>query len=123
MDHDKDIQQAPQDEPGKPTAHKNRLIQKGKRKHEEDTVATMKVLGAQGGEETLELLGSKFSPYPKRGAQIENLCGMFGQRVEMGNLPGLIVDVSTPFGVQHELYHIDGNVTVNQGRGFFKACR
>jgi len=83
----------------------------------------VKVMDAHGGEGTVEFHGARFCPYPRRSAQIENLCGMFGQRVEMGNLPGLIVDVTTPFGVQHELYHIDGNVTVNQGRGFFKACR
>lgn len=71
----------------------------------------------------MELRGAKFRPYPRRGAQIENLCGIFGQRVEVRNLCGLMVDASTPFGMQHEMFHIEGNVNVSQGRGMFKACR
>jgi hypothetical protein len=54
---------------------------------------------------------------------IENLCGMFATYVEIRMLQGLVVDTITPFGVQHMLFHAEGNVVVDQGRGFFKACR
>lgn len=69
------------------------------------------------------LLDEKYTPYPRRGVQIENICGMFATYVELGMLRGLIVDTITPFGVQHTLYHVDGTLVVDQGRGFFKGCR
>lgn len=69
------------------------------------------------------MLDAKYAPYPRRGVGVENLCGMFATFVEVGMLRGLIVDTITPFGVQHMLFHAEGNVIVDQGRGFFKACR
>ena len=75
------------------------------------------------GEPRVVLLSEKFEPYPKRGVAIENIAGMFSTFVEIGMLRGLIVDTITPFGVQHMLFHVAGNVIVDQGRGFFKACR
>lgn len=69
------------------------------------------------------MLSEKYTPYPKRGVIIENICGMFSTFVEIGMLRGLIVDTITPFGLQHMLFHVAGNVIVDQGRGFFKACR
>ena len=38
-------------------------------------------------------------------------------------MAGLTVDVSSTFGWNHELYHVDGNVSINKGRGFFKGVR
>lgn len=89
-----------------------------------DCVA-MKVMQPLGprGVPSVVMLDERFTPYPKRGAQIENLCGMFATFVEIGMLRGLVVDTITPFGVQHMLYHVEGNITVDQGRAFFKACR
>jgi hypothetical protein len=69
------------------------------------------------------MLDAKHAPYPRRGVAIENICGMFATFVEVRMLGGLIVDTITPFGVQHMLFHAEGNVVVDQGRGFFKACR
>ena len=69
------------------------------------------------------LLDEKYAPYPRRGVQIENICGIFATYVELGMLHGLIVDTITPFGVQHMLHHVEGNLIVDQGRGFFKGCR
>ena len=69
------------------------------------------------------MLSEKFAPYPKRAVVIENICGMFSTFVEIGMLRGLIVDAITPFGVQHMLFHVAGNVVIDQGRGFFKACK
>jgi hypothetical protein len=89
-----------------------------------DCVA-MKVMQPLGihGIPGVVMLDERFTPYPKRGLQIENLCGMFATFVEIGMLRGLVVDTITPFGVQHMLYHVEGNITVDQGRAFFKACR
>ena len=75
------------------------------------------------GRACVVMLSEKFVPYPKRGVAIENICGMFSTFVEIGMLRGLIVDTITSFGVQHMLFHVAGNVIVDQGRGFFKACR
>jgi hypothetical protein len=72
---------------------------------------------------TVVMLDERYRPYDRRGVAIENLCGMFLTYVEIGMLRGLIVDTITPFGVQHMLFHAEGNVVVDQGRGFFKACR
>jgi hypothetical protein len=69
------------------------------------------------------MLDAKHAPYPPRGVAIENICGMFATYVEVGMLRGLVVDTITPFGMQHKLFHAEGNVIVDQGRGFFKACR
>lgn len=74
-------------------------------------------------EPTVVMLDERHAPYPRRGVAIENLCGMFLTYVEIGMLRGLVVDTITPFGVQHMLFHAEGNIVVDQGRGFFKACR
>ena len=74
-------------------------------------------------EQSVVMLDEKHAPYPRRGVMIENLCGMFATYVEIGMLRGLVVDTITPFGVQHMLFHAEGNIVVDQGRGFFKACR
>lgn len=72
---------------------------------------------------TVVMLDERHAPYPRRGVSIENICGVFATYVEISALRGLIVDTITPFGVQHMLFHAEGNVIVDQGRGFFKACR
>lgn len=74
-------------------------------------------------EPSVVMLDERHAPYPRRGVGVENLCGIFATYVEVGMLRGLIVDTITPFGVQHMLFHAEGNVVVDQGRGFFKACR
>lgn len=109
-----------------PPKHHNRA-DKGstkKARHFRDSVP-MKVMTPLGPQGTpgMIMLDERFTPYPRRTVQIENICGMFGTFVEIGMLRGLIVDTITPFGVQHTLYHVEGNLVVDQGRAFFKACR
>jgi hypothetical protein len=74
-------------------------------------------------ESSVVMLDEKHAPYEARGAMIENLCGMFATYVEIRMLQGLVVDTITPFGVQHMLFHAEGNLIIDQGRAFFKACR
>ncbi len=71
-----------------------------------------------GGVDTI-LLDDRYAPYEKQRARIENLCGSFTERVcTSGLLP-----VLSRSGMQHELYHQDGNVTISQGKGSFLAVR
>ena len=68
-------------------------------------------------------LSDRYAPYEARGVQIDNIGGMFSTYVEVQALQGLIVEAITPFGVQHTLFHVDGNLVVDRGRGFYQACR
>lgn len=71
----------------------------------------------------LVTLSDRYAPYDARGVQIDNIGGMFSTYVEVQALQGLIVEAITPFGVQHTLFHVDGNLVVDRGRGFYQACR
>jgi hypothetical protein len=71
-----------------------------------------------GAVETI-LLDERYAPYEKRGARIENLCGSFAEFVQTGGFEKVL----TKNGSQRELYHLQGNVVVNQGKGAFMAVR
>lgn len=76
------------------------------------------ILLPNGDVETI-LLDERYTPYSKRGARIENLCGSFTESVHTGGLEKVL----TKTGTQRELYHLQGNVVVNQGKGAFMAAR
>lgn len=73
--------------------------------------------------EAVVTLHKSQAPYPKRAARIENMCGILGEPVHKGLLRGACIFASTVFGMNHELYHTEGNVTVVRGKAFFKGCR
>lgn len=68
-------------------------------------------------------LEKKQAPYPEKQAKIENMCGIFNEAVHKDLLKGACQLTNTVFGMNHELYHTMGNVTIVQGRAFFKGCR
>lgn len=65
------------------------------------------------------LLDERYAPYSKQTARIENLCGSFTEFVPTGELDS----VATRNGTQREMYHIHGNVVINQGKAAFMAAR
>lgn len=77
-----------------------------------------RVLRPEGGVETI-MLDDRYTPYDKQDPRIENLCGSF---TEFVRTTGLNTVISKATG-QKELYHLHGNVVINQGRGSFLAVR
>lgn len=77
-----------------------------------------RVLRPEGGVETI-MLDDRYTPYDKQDPRIENLCGSFTEFVQT---TGLNTVISKATG-QKELYHLHGNVVINQGRGSFLAVR
>ena len=77
-----------------------------------------RVLSSDGGEETI-LLDERYTPYDGQRARIENLCGSFTEFVSSSGLECVLVRQ----GGQRELYHLHGNVVLNQGRAAFLAVR
>lgn len=73
--------------------------------------------------ETTVYLTKSYKPYPKRHCKIENMCGIFSQAVYKDLLKGACVYTSTVFGMNDELYHTEGNITVVRNKAFFKGCR
>lgn len=69
------------------------------------------------------LLDERYAPYSIQRARIENLCGAFVERVSSVGLQGVLIKTSTCFGRQSELFHINGNVIVNQDKGSFMGAR
>jgi len=65
------------------------------------------------------LLDERYAPYSRRGARIENLCGSFTEYVRTDGLESVLFKN----GSQKEMYHFQGNVVVNQGKGSFMAAR
>lgn len=76
------------------------------------------ILMPSGGVETI-LLDERYCPYARQGARIENLCGSFGEFVSIQGLERVMHKT----GTQRELFHLHGNVVVNQGKGAFMAVR
>ncbi len=76
----------------------------------------------EGGERAVKI-DKAHAPYPRRRAKIENMCGFFSEQVHKERMRGACVYTSTVFGMNHELYHTEGNVTIVQGKAFFKGCR
>ena len=63
------------------------------------------------------VLSPRWDPYPKRGIEVENVCGRFeGFHHEQGwsgmdsRLAPVCVRSTTPFGTQMELFHVRGQV-------------
>lgn len=65
------------------------------------------------------MLDERYTPYSRQGARIENLCGSFTEYVSTTGL-GTVICRN---GGQKELFHVHGNVVVNQGKGAFMAAR
>lgn len=74
-------------------------------------------------EEYVVLLHKSKKPYPFRQCKIENMCGIFAALLYKDLLKGACVFTSTVFGMNHEMYHTEGNVTVVRNKAFFKGCR
>lgn len=77
-----------------------------------------RVLRSGGDIETI-LLDERYAPYDSQSARIENLCGSFTEIVHADFLRHVISRCSG----QKELFHLHGNVVINQGRGSFLAVR
>lgn len=77
-----------------------------------------RVLSSDGKEEVI-LLDERYTPYDCQRARIENLCGSFTEFVSSA---GLECVLGRQAG-QRELYHLHGNVVLNQGRAAFLAVR
>lgn len=77
-----------------------------------------RVLGTDGSIATI-LLDQRYAPYQKQEARIENLCGSFTEYTLSAPLKTAIFKGCG----QQELFHLHGNVTINQGRASFLAVR
>jgi hypothetical protein len=76
------------------------------------------ILLPNGGVDTI-LLDERYTPYTRQPTRIENLCGSFTEFVSTTGLE----QVLRRSGLQRELFHVHGNVVVNQGKGAFMAVR
>jgi hypothetical protein len=65
------------------------------------------------------LLDERYLPYTYQAARIENLCGSFTEYVQTAGLANAVSQTSG----QRELFHLHGNLVINQGRGAFLAVR
>jgi len=69
------------------------------------------------------MIDEKYMPYTPQPAKIENICGSFRQAVFTQGLDGVLFKTNTCFGKQHELYHLQGNVTLNGNKASFMGAR
>jgi len=88
---------------------------------DEDSVQQA-VLLASGAIVTVNLHAS-YAAYPRAPAQIENICGHFTHYLDTSPFAQVVGCSGASFGRQKELYHIEGNVTVHQGRASFMGAR
>lgn len=65
------------------------------------------------------MLDDRYTPYDRQSARIENLCGSFLEYVHTTGLQSVISKTNG----QRELFHLHGNMVINQGRGSFLAVR
>ncbi len=77
------------------------------------------ILLPKGGGVQTVLLDERYTPYKRQPARIENLCGSFTEFVHTHPLQG----ASKKQGSQRELFHLQGNVVINQGKALFLAVR
>jgi hypothetical protein len=77
------------------------------------------ILISPGGETDTVLLDERYTPYGRQKSRIENICGTF---VEYINTVGL-ESVVKKSGTQKEVFHVQGNVVINQGKGAFMGVR
>jgi hypothetical protein len=73
----------------------------------------------ENGEIGSVLLDRRYTPYAKQGARIENLCGSFTEYVHTDGLAQVVKKT----GTQKEIFHLHGNVVINQGKGAFMGVR
>lgn len=71
------------------------------------------------GEVDTVLLDERYEPYTKQGTRIENLCGTFTEYVSTVGLERVVRRI----GTQREVFHLHGNVVINQGKGAFMGVR
>jgi hypothetical protein len=88
------------------------------RHHKRAVCVPESVLLPSGGVKTV-MLDERYAPYKRQTTRIENLCGSFTEFVSTAGLES----VMTRVGTQRELFHVHGNVVVNQGKGAFMAVR
>lgn len=71
------------------------------------------------GEKQMVMLDEKYAPYAKQGPRIENLCGTFTEYTYATGLD----PVTLKNGTSKDMYHLHGNVVINQGKGAFMGVR
>ena len=76
------------------------------------------ILVHTGGVQTI-MLDARYTPYDPQPARIENLCGSFTEYAHTLEVGG----IASRNGTQKELFHIHGNIVVNQGKAAFMAAR
>jgi len=75
------------------------------------------------GEVSIVQLDERFAPHSTQPARIENLCGYYLQYFDDRPFKQLINRNRSCFGRQRELFHLEGNLTINQGRASFMGGR
>jgi len=75
------------------------------------------------GEISIITLDDRFAPHSTKPARIENLCGFYLQYFDTRPFQQILHKKKTCFGQQRELYHLEGNLTINQGRASFMGAR
>ena len=86
--------------------------------HERRMCVPESILASSGGIETI-ILDERYAPYTRQGARIENLCGRYTEYVTGAGLDRVVKRT----GTQREVFHLHGNVLINQGVGWFMGVR
>ena len=76
------------------------------------------ILGSSGIIQTI-LLDERYTPYEKQQPRIENLCGTFTEYISTVGMDSVV----KKNGTKKEIFHLHGNVTINQGKGSFMGVR
>lgn len=66
---------------------------------------------------------TRMAPYARRPARFENVCGQYLAKVHYPAVASAVVDSRSFFGVQKEMYHTEGAVTLNGRTATYKGCR
>lgn len=69
------------------------------------------------------MIDQRYAPYDKQSARVENLCGSFKTYVCVQGLGPVIQKTQNAFGRQYEMYHLHGNVSINQNKASFMGVR
>jgi len=69
------------------------------------------------------MIDQRYAPYEPQRARVENLCGSFTTYVCVHGLSSVIQKTQNAFGRQHEMYHLHGNVSINQNKASFMGVR
>jgi len=75
------------------------------------------------GEVSIVTLDERFAPHSTQPARIENLCGFYLQYFDTMPFQQMVHRNRSCFGRQRELFHLEGNLTINQGRASFMGGR